>query len=170
MPITTTGLIQFVLANASPRVRIQSSFQLCSSVSCLLYNLHYYSSQSSRALRILSHLRRTLYELNRDIVWKRTYRHEKHEREVNSFVDHLRSDYRRARRRARRLCGLLHLLKSRVIRFMTGLQSEVTQDFVEDMMTLIQEKRALPFSKSSVKKTKKKKSKKKAREEGRDEL
>jgi hypothetical protein len=53
---------------------------------------------------------------------------------------------------------------------MTGLQSEVTQDFVEDMMTLIQEKRALPFSKSSVKKTKKKKSKKKAREEGRDEL
>lgn len=169
MPITTTGLIQFVLANASPRVRIQASFQLCSDSSCLLHSLSFYSSQSRRALRTLSHLKITLHEINMYIIWKRDYRHDKHEKEVTSFLHHIKTKYAHTRRRSNRLSLLLHLLKTRIIRHQNGLQSEVTQDFVDDMLTVIQE-RQLTVVKPSVKKSKKKAKQKKTRNQPKDEL
>lgn len=52
VPITTTSLIQFILANAQDIVKWKTSFQLCNR-SCLIRNYFAYSSQNSKLFKKL---------------------------------------------------------------------------------------------------------------------
>lgn len=143
MPITTTGLIQFVLGNASPRIRWQATFELCSG-RCLLQKLSYFTIQYRRCNRRLRILRNTLNSLNVKFVWEGKYRHDKHEREVTSYSSSTRRRFRESCQRCVSLSLLLDLLRARIYRFVSRIHSELTQDFLQDMFTLIQERRQMP--------------------------
>ena len=170
MPLTTSGLIQFVLANASPSVRWQTSFELCSDRHCLLQNLVWYSSQSRRTFRRLYILKNNINSFNAKIIWPKKFRHEKHEKEVQQYVSSSIKRYREVRRRSVSLSLLMELLKSRIKRFSTGLQSHLTQDFYQDMLMLIQEKQVVMPVKIPAKKSKSKKSKSKAKKKKEDDV
>ena len=63
----------------------------------------------------------------------------------------------------------MELLKSRIKRFSTGLQSHLTQDFYQDMLMLIQEKQVVMPVKIPAKKSKSKKSKSKAKKKTKED-
>lgn len=156
MPITTTGLVQFVLANSQPKVRWQTSFELCSGL-CLLHNLHTYSTETRLLNRKIKVTRNELNHLNRVIFWPKSFRHPKHESEQKSYQIYLLEKYRQLLRRRRSLYLLSHLLQLRIGRMISGVQTELTQNFFRDMLMLLHE-RTTPI-KSLRKRKKNKKSK-----------
>lgn len=170
MPITTTSLIQFSIANAQPLVRWQASFELCGR-SCLLKNLVTYSRQQRKVGRWLRTTRADLHRLKWQVIGPGRFRHEKHERECRSFAKHLSAARVRLESESQSLATLVDLLRARIRRFVTGLQSELTRDLLEDMLMLIQEPawQRTPAQKA-IKKRKAKKSGGKRKKQDRDEL
>lgn len=169
MPITTTSLIQFSIANAAPLVRLQASFELCGK-SCLLKNLASYTSHERKVRRRLRATRADLHRLNSQVILKGQFRHEKHEREVRAYAKHLSNLRRKLESSCRSLARLLDLLRGRIRRFVSGVQSELTRDLLKDMLMLIQEPAESWQAQKAIKKRKGKKSGVKGKKQDRDEL
>ena len=169
MPITTTSLIQFILANCQPLVRWQASFELCGR-RCLLHNLSAYRKQADQVKRRLRVTQRDLDRLQGQMMRQARFRHEKHERECKAFARHLSSARRRLRRESQSLARLLHLLAARIRRFVSGRQPELTRDLLRDMLMLIQEPSHRAPALKAIKKRKAKKSGGKRKKQDKDEL
>lgn len=170
MPITTTSLIQFAIANAQPIVRWQASLELCGR-SCLIRNLATYTRQERRVRRRLRTTGADLQRLQGQVIGPGRFRHDKHERESRAFAKHLSAALRRLGSESQSLAGLVDLLRARIRRFVTGVQSELTRDLLQDMLMLIQEPvwQRAPALKA-IKKRKAKKSGGKRKKQDRDEL
>ena len=170
MPITTTSLIQFSIANAQPLVRRQASFELCGR-SCLLKNLAAYTSEERKVRRRLRTTRADLHRLNWQVIRPGRFRHEKHEHECREFAKHLSAKSRRLESSFKSLGTLLDLLGARIRRFVTGPQSELTRDLLQDMLMLIREPAwQRTAAQKAIKKRKAKKSGGKRKKQDRDEL
>lgn len=138
MPITTTSLVQFVLANAQPIVKWQTSFQLCNR-SCLLRNLASYSSHSRKMFR---RLRNDLKDIGLvyEAMVNSSLTPTKKKLQLNMFNNYLKNlvkNHVQNRHKFERMCALQEILRFKLKNYNENY-SELSQELLHDIMMLIQ--------------------------------
>lgn len=136
MPITTTSLVQFIIANSQASVKWQTSFQLCDS-SCLLRNLHSYSNQLRQLHRSIKVTKDTIRYLQVTLFWPDKFRHGKHQIEQEGYMKHLKARLKSFTLAKKSLSNLMDLLLRRINRFTLLGKNDLTHDLLTDMLMLI---------------------------------
>lgn len=148
MPITTTSLLQFVLANVQDKVKWQSSFQLCNK-KCLKRNFlaHHLESKELNLERL--RLVNRLSDLKRSL--KNSTKNKNLKKVLNDFLLAYGRMIRGKENKYKLFNDLKEILSNKIQNFDDELTDDLNQQLINDMVNLLAD-RSSPAQKQETKK------------------